>query len=386
MAAARRRLTSAPLWTTLAHDTGGRPCRSAERRSSSPAPAAASAWPSRCAPRATAPTSPSPPRPPSRTRSCPAPSTRRPRRSSRPAARRCRWSSTSATRSRCRRRSRRPSATFGGIDICVNNASAIQLTGTLATDMKRYDLMHQVNTRGTFLVLAGLHPAPAEGGQPARPEPLAAARHEPALVRAHVAYTMAKFGMSMCVLGMAEEFRGDGVAVNALWPRTAIATAAMRNAARRRRHGRRSAARRRSWPTPPTRSSPSRRASSPATSSSTRRCCAPKASPTSRSTPRARRDAAAGRFLRAGRGVRSLADADQARVLTLRQTSPGTFDRVAVGLPARHRITSSARISSDCGIVSPSALAVLRLIARLNRVVCSMARSPGLAPFKIWLM
>ena len=73
--------------------------------------------------------------------------------------------------------------TFGGIDICVNNASAISLTGTLATDMKRYDLMHQINTRGTFLVSKTLHPAPEEGGQSAHPEPLAAARHEGEVVQ-----------------------------------------------------------------------------------------------------------------------------------------------------------------------------------------------------------
>jgi citronellol/citronellal dehydrogenase len=117
--------------------------------------------------------------------------------------------------------------TFGGLDICVNNASAIQLTGTLETPMKRYDLMNQVNARGTFLV-----------SQMCLPH-LLASKHTPHILNlspplsmkpkwfgAHVAYSIAKFGMSMCVLGMAEEFAGK-VAVNALWPKTTIATAAV---------------------------------------------------------------------------------------------------------------------------------------------------------------
>ena len=73
--------------------------------------------------------------------------------------------------------------TFGGIDICINNASAIQLTGTLETDMKRYDLMHQINTRGTFLVSKTVHSAPEEGREPAYPQPRAAARHEGEMVQ-----------------------------------------------------------------------------------------------------------------------------------------------------------------------------------------------------------
>jgi citronellol/citronellal dehydrogenase len=115
---------------------------------------------------------------------------------------------------------------FGGIDICVNNASAISLTGTLATEMKRYDLMHQVNTRGTFLVSKACLPHLLKAQNPhilMMSPPLDMA---PKWFAPHVAYTMAKFGMSMCVLGMAEEFRGK-VAVNALWPRTAISTSAV---------------------------------------------------------------------------------------------------------------------------------------------------------------
>ena len=118
-------------------------------------------------------------------------------------------------------------AAFGGIDICVNNASAIQLTGTLATDMKRYDLMHQINARGTFLTSRACLPHLKRAANPhvlMLSPPLDMA---PRWFGRHVAYTMAKFGMSMCVLGMAEEFRDDGVAFNALWPRTGIATAAI---------------------------------------------------------------------------------------------------------------------------------------------------------------
>jgi citronellol/citronellal dehydrogenase len=119
--------------------------------------------------------------------------------------------------------------TFAGIDICVNNASAIQLTGTVATDMKRFDLMHQVNTRGTFLVSKLCIPHLRRAANPhvlniAPPLNIKAKWFAP-----NVAYTMAKYGMSLCVLGMAEEFRADGIAFNALWPRSTIATAAVRN-------------------------------------------------------------------------------------------------------------------------------------------------------------
>jgi citronellol/citronellal dehydrogenase len=105
---------------------------------------------------------------------------------------------------------------FGGIDICVNNASAIQLTGTLETDMKRFDLMHQINTRGTFLVSKLCIPHLKKAQNPhilnlAPPLDMAAK-----WFRNHVAYTMAKFGMSMCTLGMSAEFAKDGIAVNSL--------------------------------------------------------------------------------------------------------------------------------------------------------------------------
>jgi citronellol/citronellal dehydrogenase len=119
---------------------------------------------------------------------------------------------------------------FGGIDICINNASAIQLTGTLATDMKRFDLMHQINSRGTYLVSKTCIPHLKKAANPhvlMLSPPLDMA---PRWFAGHTAYTMAKFGMSMCVLGMAAEFADDGIAFNALWPRTGIATAAIKNA------------------------------------------------------------------------------------------------------------------------------------------------------------
>jgi citronellol/citronellal dehydrogenase len=121
-------------------------------------------------------------------------------------------------------------ARFGGIDICVNNASAIQLTGTLATDMKRYDLMHSVNTRGTYVTSRACIPHLKASANPHVLNLSPPLDMNPRWFGTHVAYTMAKFGMSMCVLGMAEEFKADGIAFNALWPRTGIATAAIRNA------------------------------------------------------------------------------------------------------------------------------------------------------------
>lgn len=117
--------------------------------------------------------------------------------------------------------------TFGGVDICVNNASAISLTGTLSTDMKRYDLMHQINGRGTFLTSKICLPHLKKAANPhilALSPPLDI---KPRWFAPHVAYSMAKYNMSLAMLGMAEEFRADGVACNALWPRTAIATAAI---------------------------------------------------------------------------------------------------------------------------------------------------------------
>ena len=122
-------------------------------------------------------------------------------------------------------------AKFGGIDILVNNASAISLTGTLATPMKRFDLMFAVNVRGTFLCsqacLPHLQAAAAAGRNPHILMLSPPLNLRPRWFKDHVAYTIAKYGMSMCVLGMAEEFRAHGIAVNALWPRTLIATAAL---------------------------------------------------------------------------------------------------------------------------------------------------------------
>ena len=120
---------------------------------------------------------------------------------------------------------------FGGIDILINNASAINLTRTDATPAKRFDLMFDVNVRGTFLtsqaVLPHLRKSGAEGRNPHILNLSPPLSMKPVWFKNHVAYTMAKYGMSMCVLGMAEEFKRDGIAVNALWPRTVIDTAAL---------------------------------------------------------------------------------------------------------------------------------------------------------------
>jgi len=118
-------------------------------------------------------------------------------------------------------------AQFGGIDICVNNASAIQLTGTLQTDVRRYDLMNQVNARGTFIVSRACLPHLLKASNPHVLMLSPPLDMSPRWFAGHVPYTMAKYGMSMCVLGMSEEFRDQGVAFNALWPRTGIATAAI---------------------------------------------------------------------------------------------------------------------------------------------------------------
>jgi citronellol/citronellal dehydrogenase len=120
---------------------------------------------------------------------------------------------------------------FGGIDILVNNASAINLTPTEATPAKRFDLMFDVNVRGTFLTSQAAIPHLRESANAGR-NPHILTLSPPLSMKAkwfqhHVAYTMAKYGMSMCVLGMSEEFRKTGIAVNALWPRTAIDTAAL---------------------------------------------------------------------------------------------------------------------------------------------------------------
>jgi citronellol/citronellal dehydrogenase len=118
---------------------------------------------------------------------------------------------------------------FGGIDILVNNASAIHLSATPETPPKRFDLMHQVNTRGTFICCQACLPYLRSAANPHILMISPPLNMAPRWFAPHVAYTMAKYGMSMCVLGMAEEFRPAGIAVNALWPRTAIATAAVRN-------------------------------------------------------------------------------------------------------------------------------------------------------------
>jgi citronellol/citronellal dehydrogenase len=118
---------------------------------------------------------------------------------------------------------------FGKIDILINNASAIQLTGTLETPMKRYDLMHAVNVRGTFLCSKYCLPHLLRAENPHILNNAPPLNLDPRWFSGHVAYSMAKFGMSLCVLGMAEEYREKGVAVNALWPRTTIATAAVQN-------------------------------------------------------------------------------------------------------------------------------------------------------------
>lgn len=119
--------------------------------------------------------------------------------------------------------------TFGGIDIVVNNASAISLTNTQMTDMKRFDLMHQINTRGTFMVSKYAIPHLEKAENPhilmlSPPLDMKMRWFAP-----HLAYTMAKYGMSLCVLGLSGELAPKGIAVNALWPRTTIATAAVQN-------------------------------------------------------------------------------------------------------------------------------------------------------------
>ena len=116
---------------------------------------------------------------------------------------------------------------FGGIDILVNNASAISLTGTLETPMKRFDLMFGINVRGTYATSQACVPHLRKASNPHILTLSPPLNLKPRWFKGHAAYTMAKYGMSMCVLGMAEEFREAGIAVNALWPRTIIATAAL---------------------------------------------------------------------------------------------------------------------------------------------------------------
>lgn len=117
---------------------------------------------------------------------------------------------------------------FGGIDILVNNASAINLTGTLETPMRRFDLMFAVNVRGTFATSQACLPALMAADNPHILNLSPPLNLDPKWFKNHTAYTMSKYGMSMCVLGMAAEFAEDGIAVNGLWPRTVIETAALR--------------------------------------------------------------------------------------------------------------------------------------------------------------
>jgi citronellol/citronellal dehydrogenase len=118
---------------------------------------------------------------------------------------------------------------FGGIDICVNNASAISLTSTLQTDAKRYDLMHQINARGTFLVSRACIPHLRRAANPHVLMLSPPLNLVPAWFAPYPAYAWSKYSMSIYAMAMAEEFRGDGIAFNTLWPRTIIATAAVRN-------------------------------------------------------------------------------------------------------------------------------------------------------------
>jgi citronellol/citronellal dehydrogenase len=118
---------------------------------------------------------------------------------------------------------------FGAIDVCVNNASAINLAGTEALEPRRYDLMQDINTRGTFIVSRACvpHLRRSDNAHVLTLSPPISL--DPKWLKDHVGYTIAKYGMSLCTLGMAEEFREEGIAFNALWPRTLIATAAVRN-------------------------------------------------------------------------------------------------------------------------------------------------------------
>jgi citronellol/citronellal dehydrogenase len=118
---------------------------------------------------------------------------------------------------------------FGGIDVCVNNASAINLSGTEALEIKRYDLMQSINTRGTFVVSRACIPYLKQSPNPHILTLSPPVSLEPRWLGPHVGYTIAKYGMTLCALGFAAEFAADGIASNALWPRTLIATAAVQN-------------------------------------------------------------------------------------------------------------------------------------------------------------
>jgi citronellol/citronellal dehydrogenase len=118
---------------------------------------------------------------------------------------------------------------FGGIDVCVNNASAINLAGTEALEVKRYDLMQSINTRGTFVVSKACIPHLRDAANPHILTLSPPISLEPRWLGPHIGYTIAKYGMSLCALGFAAEFAEAGIASNALWPRTLIATAAVQN-------------------------------------------------------------------------------------------------------------------------------------------------------------
>lgn len=118
---------------------------------------------------------------------------------------------------------------FGGIDILINNASAINLSGTEQIEAKRFDLMHSINVRGTFLMSKACIPYLKKAANPHILTLSPPLNLDPRWFKQHLAYTMSKYGMSMTVLGLAEELRKDGIAVNSLWPRTTIATAAVQN-------------------------------------------------------------------------------------------------------------------------------------------------------------
>ena len=180
---------------------------------------------------------------------------------------------------------------FGGIDVCVNNASAINLSGTEALEMKHYDLMQDINTRGTFVVSRACIPHLRRAENPHILTLSPPISLQPRWLGPHIAYTIAKYGMTLCALGFAAELREDGIASNALWPRTLIATAAVQNLlggdeAMAAHHASRSCTR-----TPPTGSSPVPAANAPAMRSYARTSSSRTASPisTSTRTSRARR-------------------------------------------------------------------------------------------------
>ena len=118
---------------------------------------------------------------------------------------------------------------FGGVDVCINNASAINLSGTEKLEIKRYDLMQAINTRGTFVVSRACIPHLKRSENPHILTLSPPISLEPRWLGPHIGYTIAKYGMSLCALGFAAEYREDGIASNALWPRTLIATAAVQN-------------------------------------------------------------------------------------------------------------------------------------------------------------